>query len=273
MTLAAEDFRGRYGPTALILGGSEGIGAAFADQLAAFGLDLQLVARRAAPLEQSAQRLRSAHGVRVDTHVLDLSAPAAGAAAGELASRHPIGLLICNAGATHGAGYFLEEPLEKALAVTRLNCLTTLACAHAALGPMRARGRGGLLVVSSMSGLGGSGLIAAYAAAKAFVIALCEGLHAELEPAGVDVLCAVAGLTDTPAMRDSGLCYESAAAAGFTAMPPAEFVRGALAQLGQLDVWYAPGAAAAQALRSLPRATVTDSMTRATAALYNRPLR
>ncbi|HTC16249.1 MAG TPA: SDR family NAD(P)-dependent oxidoreductase [Steroidobacteraceae bacterium] len=273
MSVATQTFRARYGPSALILGGSEGIGRAFAAQLAARGLDLLLIARRSEALQQAAAELQAAHGVRVSTLALDLSAGGAGARARELTAAHEIGLLICNAGATHGAGQFLDEPLEQALALAQLNCLTTLGFAHAALGAMRARGRGGMIAMSSMSGLGGSGYIAAYAAAKSFLMTLCEGLHAELAPAGVDVLCAVAGLTDTPAMRRSGLSFSAAAAAGFAAMDAAAVARGALEQLGRAALWYAPGDAAAQALRALPRAVVTESMTQAAAALYNLPRR
>jgi short-subunit dehydrogenase len=273
MAASSQDFRGKYGPTALILGGSEGIGRQFAAQLAALGLDLVLVARREAPLEAAAAELRAAHGVRVTTRAADLAAPDVGALARSLLSAHEVGLLVCNAGATHGVGMFVDEPLDKALALARLNCLAPLAFAHEALARMRPRGKGGMIVVSSMSGLSGSGLIATYAASKAFEIALCEGLNWELSRAGVDVLCAVAGLTDTPAMRRSGLSYAAAAAAGFTAMDAAEVARGALAHLGRGAIWYAPGAPAAAAMRAMPREALTASMTQAAAALYNVALR
>jgi uncharacterized protein len=273
MNLSPESFRARYGPTALILGGSEGIGREFATQLAAAGLELVLIARRPGPLAQAAAELTAAYGVRVTTCGLDLTSAAAGAALSRLLEQHETGLVVCNAGATHGVGLFLERPLEHALALTRLNCLTPLSCLHPALAHMRARGRGGAIVMSSMSGLGGSGYLATYAAAKAFVIALCEGLHWELAPAGVDVLCAVAGLTDTPAMRASGLSYPAAAAAGFVAMDAAQVARGALAALGHASVWYAVGAEAAAGLRALPREQLMLAMTQAAAALYNLPPR
>ena len=264
-------FRDRYGPTALVLGGSEGIGRELAGQLAALGLDLVLVARRMGPLEAAAQDIRAAHGVRVVTESMDLAAADVQGVAERLLAAHEVGLVVCNAGATHGVGRFVDEPLAKALALARLNCLTPLTFAHPALVAMRARGRGGLIIVSSMSGLAGSALIATYAAGKAFEIALCEGLHAELASAGVDVLCAVAGLTDTPAMRRSGLSFTAAAAAGFVAMSAAEVARGALEQLGRRPVWYAPGDAAAAAMRALTREQLAESMTRSTAGLYDFP--
>jgi len=175
---------------------------------------------------------------------------------------------VCNAGATHGVGAFLDEPLEKALNLVRLNCLTPVSVAHLALARRRGRGAG-LIIVSSMSALCGSGYVAAYAAAKAFEIALCEGLHWELSREGIDVLCAVAGLTDTPAMRRSGLSFTAAAAKGFEPMSASDVARGALAQLGEAGVWYALGEAAVGALRALPRPQLTAAMSEASAALYN----
>jgi short-subunit dehydrogenase len=258
----------KYAPAALVLGGSEGIGREFAEQLAAAGLDLVLVARSRAPLEAAAGQIRAAHAVRVTSYVRDLAGAELESFADELLATHDVGLVICNAGATHGVGPFLDAPLGKALHLVRLNCLAPLIFAHKTLTRRRARGAG-LIMVSSMSGLCGSGLVATYAAAKAFEIALCEGLHWELGREGLDVLCAVAGLTDTPAMRRSGLSFSAAAAKGYVAMNAADVARGALEQLGHTALWYAVGEAAALALRQMPRAQLTGVMSEASAALYN----
>lgn len=264
---ASNEFALRYGPAALVIGGSEGIGRAFAASLAGRGLDLVLVARRAAPLAQAADELRTAYGIAVTTYARDITAPGIERFAAELCAAHDIGLVVCNAGATHGVGWFLDQPLDKALQLVRLNCLAPVTLAHVALARRRGRA-GGLIMVSSMSGLCGSGLVATYAAAKAFEITLCEGLHWELAREGLDVLCAVAGLTDTPAMRASGLSFEAAAAGGFTAMEPAAVADGALAHLGRVPVWYAVGEGPVTAMRALPRAQLTQSMSAASAALY-----
>jgi uncharacterized protein len=260
-----------YGPSALVLGGSEGIGRAFADALAGAGLDLVLVARNAAPLAAAAAQIRATYAVQVSTWVHDLSAPGLGEFADQVLAAHDPGLIICNAGATHGVGRFLDEPLEKALALVRLNCLAPVTFAYKSLARRRGR-RGALILVSSMSGLCGSGLVATYAAAKAFEIALCEGLHWELAPQGLDVLCAVAGLTDTPAMRRSGLSFSAAAARGYHAQPASVVARGALAQLGSAAVWYAVGEAVAQGMRQMPRPQLTVALSEASAAMYQVPL-
>jgi short-subunit dehydrogenase len=264
----------KYGPVALVLGGSEGIGRKFADEIAKAGLDLVLVARNRAPLEAAAAEIRAAQQVRVTVLERDLAAPGLEAFIDGLLAEHDIGLAVCNAGATHGVGHFLDGDLARAQSLVQLNCNTPLIIAHKVLGARRAGGRtAGLIVVSSMSGVCGSGLVAAYAAAKSFQIALCEGLHWELAGAGIDVLCAVAGLTDTPAMRRSGVSFTAAAAAGYLAMDAAQVARGALEQLGRSAVWYAVGQQTADAMRAMPRAQLTQAMSAGSAALFQVPAR
>lgn len=266
----AQDFRRRYGPRALILGGSEGIGASFAERLAAMGFDLTLAARRKAVLEETAAALRARHPVDVATEVIDLTAPDVAARAGEIIAAGDFGLVVYNAGATHGAGLFLDRPLEAALDLVALNCAGPVAFAHHALRPMRERGRGGLILLSSMSAMAGSGYVATYAASKSFEMILAEGLHWEMARAGVDVLCAVASLTDTPAMVRSGLRLD--ADPDYVAMDPAAVADGALAHLGQQAVWFAAGEEAERALRAAPRLALSDQMSRASARLYGIPV-
>ncbi len=260
------DFLNRYGPRALILGGSEGIGASFADQLAAGGFDLTLVARTVSRLEATAATIRARHGVSVRVQAMDLCSRDSVQGAGEIIASDTFGLVIYNAGATHGAGLFLDQPLQKALDLVALNCTGPLAFAHHALGPMRARGRGGLILVSSMSGMAGAGYVAAYAASKSFEIILAEGLHWEMARRGVDVMCAVATLTDTPAMERSGMIVD--ADPNFTAMDSATVAAGALANLGRIPVWFAAGTEAEVAIRSAPRLALSDQMSRTSAKLY-----
>lgn len=259
-------FLERYGPAALILGGSEGIGAAFADRLAAQGFQLTLVSRSAAKLDVVASELRARHGANVTTHELDLTSPEAIDRAGEIIGNAEFGLVIYNAGAAHGVGLFLDHPLQRALDLVALNCTTTTAFAHHALAPMRERRKGGLIIVSSMSGLVGAGYVAAYAASKSFETTLCEGLHWELARDGVDVMCAVASLTDTPAMARSGMIMD--ADANYIPMTSDEVARGALANLGAKAVWFAAGDEAATAIRSAPRDTMSDAMSRTSAKLW-----
>lgn len=264
--MSDQDFLKRYGPRALILGGSEGIGASFAEILAAKGLGITLAARSKGALEETAAKLRAAHKVDVRTHTLDLTGPDVAKAADEILAGGEYGLVVYNAGATHGVGLFLDQPVEKALNLVRLNCDGPLIFAHRFLTPMRTRGRGGYIVLSSMSAMSGAGYVATYSGVKSFEINLAEGLNWELKKHNVDVLCAVAGLTDTPAMARSGMIIDGAA--GFTPMKSEDVASGALEALGKGPVWFAPGSDAAAAMRAAPRDQLIESMSQASAALW-----
>lgn len=74
-------------------------------------------------------------------------------------------------------------------------------CCHRYAGPMKARGRGGVILVNSGACYGGASFVATYSATKAFTLCFGEGLWAELRPHGVDVLNLVLGRTDTPELR------------------------------------------------------------------------
>ncbi len=252
------DFAQRYGPRALILGGSEGIGAAFADHLAASGLDLTLVARSPGPLNAAAEELRGRYGVAVDAHALDLTASDLARSAADLLSRDEFGLVIYNAGATHGVGLFLDKPMDHALNLIRLNCDGPAIFSHLALSAMRK------ILVSSMSAMVGSGYVAAYAAAKSFGVVLAEGLNWELRQDGVDVMCAVASLTDTPAMQRSGMVTDG----DLKPMSADEVAVGALRHLGAGPVWYAVGEQAIEAMRSVPRPALTENASAISARLW-----
>jgi len=86
----------RYGNWALIAGASEGIGAAFARELAVAGFSLVLIARRAAPLEALASEL-TALGREVEVHALDLATPELERDLRAIAAAHPIGVVVWNA--------------------------------------------------------------------------------------------------------------------------------------------------------------------------------
>lgn len=198
----SSQFASRYGPWALVAGASEGTGASFARQLAEKGLNLILVARREGPLEQLAQELRSGHGVECVTASIDLAGEDAATRLLETAGAREVGLLILNAGADPNGSMFLDNAIANWDALATRNVMTTMRALHAFGGPMRQRGRGGMIVVGSGACYAGLPGIGVYAASKAFDLVLCEALWAELEPHGVDVLSYVIGRTDTPAHRE-----------------------------------------------------------------------
>lgn len=197
MSQKKNGFLDRYGPWALVAGGSEGLGAAFADLLAEKGLNLLLVARRPGPLEETATRLRSRHAVQVRTASIDLSRPGFLELVENAAAGLDVGLLVCDAAHSHTGG-FLSADLETYNRVLDTNCRAPLALIHRFGGMMAGRGRGGIIVMSSLSAFWGSPYVAVYGATKAFLLNLSEALGKELGARGVDVTVCTAGPVLTP---------------------------------------------------------------------------
>lgn len=197
MRRSTEQLAARYGEWALIAGASEGIGRAFASDLAAAGLNVILVARRSGPLEELASELRREHGVKVAVAAVDLAAEDVVERIQEVTGEVSIGLVVYNA-CFSKIGEFLETDLESKLLTLDVNCRGPIRLLQAYLPPMVARGRGGVVLMSSMAGFQGGAMVPTYAASKAFDTVLGESLWAELRPRGVDVLVCVAGATSTP---------------------------------------------------------------------------
>jgi short-subunit dehydrogenase len=249
-------FTQRYGPWALIAGASEGIGAAFARALADRGLDLVLVARRPEPLAA----LAAALPVRTVTVAADLATPAGLAAVVAATTAYEVGLVVANA-AYAPSGPFVDADRSDLQRVLDLNCGALVHLAHHYLPSMAARRRGGLIVMSSASGMQGNPLLSAYAASKAFGAVLAEGLWWELRGSGVDVIACVAGAVSTP-----GLTRASRRDAPGTVTPDA-VAAAALARLGR-GPRVVPGAfmrvSTALIARLVPRTSAIDLMARAT---------
>lgn len=263
----------RYGPWALVVGGSDGIGAAFARALAAGGLNVVLVGRRRPLLAEVAGELRAAHGVQARVAALDAGGP--GGVAGILAAVAGLdcGLLVCNA-ALAPVGPFLALPPAQLDGVLDLNCRLAAHLCHAFGGRLAARGRGGIVLLSSLAGQQGAALVAHYAASKAYLRVLAEGLWAELGPSGVDVLACCPGLVRTPTFARSR--PEPTGRLVPPPMSPEQVVRQALAALGRQPV-VIPGRrnrmAAFVAPRLLPRRPAVALASAITRARYPRESR
>jgi short-subunit dehydrogenase len=190
------DFNQRYGPWAVIAGASEGIGAAFAHALASRGVSLVLVARREEPLAALAGTLP----VPARAVVADLALPAGTQKVFLETQNLDVGLVVANA-ALSPIGPFPSVDPELLRRAVELNCIAALELARHYTPAMVARGRGGLILMSSLAGQQGSPGIAVYAATKAFDAILAEGLWAELRPHGVDVLACLPGAVSTPGLQ------------------------------------------------------------------------
>lgn len=190
-------FRARYGPWALVAGGSIGLGAEWTRQVAARGLDLVVVAEVADPLEPFCEEVAREFGVQVHAVVLDLAEADVLERLTAAVGERGIGLVVYNA-AYSRIGNFLDLTLDEKLRTLDVNCRGALLCAHHFGAEMAARGRGGLILMSSLSCMQGTALVSTYAATKAFDLILAEALWEELRTRGVDVLAVVAGAMRTP---------------------------------------------------------------------------
>jgi uncharacterized protein len=201
VTLTDAEFRARYGPWAVVAGASDGTGEAFARQIAAKGVNVVLVARRKQVLEALGEELERAHGIETRVLTIDLSQDEAAGRMFESVADLDVGLYVSNAGGDTTGKHFVDAPLDVCLALVNRNCRTMMEALHRFGGKMKQRGRGGLLVMSSMGGLCGGPRIALYSATKAFDLVLAEGIWVELKPFGVDVLGVAAPGMDTPTFR------------------------------------------------------------------------
>jgi short-subunit dehydrogenase len=260
------DFRKRYGPWAIIAGGSEGIGAGFARELAARGLDLVLTARKPEPLERLAATIRAEYpGCEVRIVSGDLGTDTGAPGIIESTRDIEIGLLICNAGAAARWKHFVDDSLDYARHLTTLNIDSTMRLVHHFGGAMKARGHGGILLMGSMASTAGAPGFAVYSAAKAFVSTFSEALWYELKPSGVDVLGYIIGSTDTPSVARS---FPGAIGNGADAKATA--IEG-LARLGDGPIaYFGDGAAAVRHMQSLPRAEAIEMIYQGGAA-YREP--
>lgn len=250
------DFAKRYGTMAVIAGGSEGVGAAYAQELARRGLDLLLVARNPEPLAAVADTIGHAcPGCDVVTLTLDLT----GADAADRVVAHTVGrevgLLVYNAGASARSGNFVDGDLDFARRLLALNATTMMTLCHVYGAAMKARGRGGIVTTSSVAALVGTPGQAVYSGAKAFSTLFSEALWHELRPHGVHVLNHLLASTDTPAIARH---YPHMAGQGDD---PAVIVAQALAAIADGPVLRtAMGDMAAAMLAPMSRRDAVDTM-------------
>ncbi|MEZ5925494.1 MAG: SDR family oxidoreductase [Hyphomicrobiaceae bacterium] len=190
---------------AVVTGASEGIGRAFAFELARHGHDLLLIARHAGPLEATAAEVVRATGRQVDTFAVDLTSPdATKQVMEELKARHcQVNILVNNAGVGL-AGKFQKHEAVGLATLADLNVRALTLLTHAVLPGMLDRGRGGVINVASLGGHIPGPNQAAYYASKAYVISLTEALAWEARGRGVQITAVMPGPVNTQFHADMG---------------------------------------------------------------------
>ena len=195
--MPTSEMTSKYGKWGLVTGASSGIGEVFARRLAAEGLSLVLAARRLDRLREMATELEARHGIEVRCLEADLSTEEGASTVEEGCRGRELGLLVHNAGSGF-PGALAECDLEEEKKMLRLNCQTPLQLTRQLLPPMIERGRGGVILVSSLMGFQGVPYMAHYSATKGYLLNLGEALHHECRSTGVDVLVLAPGATKTP---------------------------------------------------------------------------
>ena len=192
--------------TALVTGASSGIGAEFAAQLAAEGMDQVLVARRADRLAALGAELEKKFSVRCHPIAIDLSASDAPRRiyAETEAKGLKIDWLVNNAGfGTNGP--FASLPLEREMEEIQLNVGALVALTRLYVPGMVERRRGQIVNLGSVGSFVPTPYMATYSATKAFILSFSEALAAELSTTGVGVLALCPGATKTEFQEVAGV--------------------------------------------------------------------
>lgn len=246
--------------TALITGASSGIGAAYARMLAAQGLDLILVARSRYKLNVLARALARQHGCRIEVLETDLTRPNPGPSLFRQTRTRKLEVdLLINSAGFGTVGPFHQQDAAREQQQIFLNAAALVDLTRAFLPGMVERGTGGIVNVASLAAMHPLPYMTVYAATKAFVLSFSEGLRAEYQDQGIEVLCVCPGPVDTPFFRSTGSQKLRATVRRGTMLKPERVVLESLRALEAGRGVCIPGytaKAAALSTRILPRTLI-----------------
>ena len=192
---------------ALVTGATSGIGRAFAERLAADGYDLVIAGRRTERLEAFAD---SYPDVKVRVVAADLSTAAGIDVVAEICATEPLTMLVNNAGVAHYMP-LADLPASKAAELVGVKVLAPTMLARAAVAGMQQRGEGTIINVAGMIAFSGPAPHSqmprrvVYAGTLAYLVAMSQTLHAELEGTGVKVQVVCPGVVATEFHQRQGM--------------------------------------------------------------------
>ncbi len=221
---------GLNGKTALVCAASKGLGRGCAEALAAEGVDLVILARRAAPLEEAAEAIRRRFGVKVTTVVCDITTAEGRAEA--LSTCPQPDILVNNAGGPPAGDFrnFTDDDWHRALDA---NMLTPIALIRATIDGMISRGFGRVINITSAAVKAPIGVLGLSNGARAGLTGFVAGLARQVAPHGVTINNLLPGLfaTDRLAVvtraqaEASGLGVEEVTARQLQGIPCGRFGR------------------------------------------------
>lgn len=240
--------------TALVTGGSSGIGEAFARELARKNYDLVLVARSQDKLEKLAGELTNSHEIGAEVIVRDLTENAAGQKVFDAvrAKGITVDVLINNAG-FGDYGTFSDRPLDKQLSIVQLNITAVVELTGLFLPPMQQRRSGAIVNISSIAGFQPIPYMSVYAASKAFILNFSEALWAENKNLGVNVLVSCPGPTKSQFYDRADFPQDATGLNGATVASAEKVVEETLKALEKKQSTVVAGGFANQIIANLPR--------------------
>ena len=229
--------------TAVVTGASSGIGAVYADRLAARGYDLILVARRADRLNALAGRLSTAYGTKVQVLAADLAKESDLADVEAVLRRdESVRILVNNAGVARFSP-FAQSSVDDTASQIALNITALTRLAHAVLPGLLARNEGAVINIASVLAVQALPISAVYSATKAYVLQFSRGLQGELAATGVKVQAVLPAATETEIWTEDVSGIGLSALAKDTVMRVDDLVDAALAGLdqGEAVTWPSVG--------------------------------
>lgn len=187
-----ERLKNAYGDWALVTGASSGIGMALSELIASCNINVILCSRSQERLNTQASHLRKAYGIDTRVIALDLSEAESVDALIQQTQGITISLFVASAG-FGTSGKFLQSSIHEEVNMLRLNCEAVLRLTHYFTQHMVQRKKGGIILLSSIVAFQGVPYAAHYAATKAYVQSLAEGIQQEIKGLGVDILAAIPG--------------------------------------------------------------------------------
>ena len=185
-------FKEKYGQWALVTGASSGIGEAFCLHLATLGLNIILVGRNKRKLYAQSEKLEEEYQIVTEIILADLNDISQVQNLIHDLRRIPIGLFVGSAG--YGtSGLFHQSHLQQEMGMLNVNSMALMMLTHHFTKAFVNQKRGGIILMGSIVGFQGTPFSSHYAATKAYVQSLAEGLYHELKPMGVDILAAAPG--------------------------------------------------------------------------------
>ncbi|MBN1329974.1 MAG: SDR family NAD(P)-dependent oxidoreductase [Candidatus Heimdallarchaeota archaeon] len=239
MSSISNDIKNDFGPWALIAGASEGLGAAYAREIASKGINVILLARQKDLLEELSKEIKSKYQVETKMLQMDLASPDILEKITFETKNLEIGLLVYNA-AVSLIGAFHNFDIEHHIKTIEVNCKAPMLLTHYFGKKMKERGSGGIILMSSLAGLQGNPIHAHYSATRGYTMNLAEALWFEMKKYGVKVMACVAGATKTPNYVNSK--PKKAGMIDPKPMEPRKVAEGALKSLWKNKPYHIPGA-------------------------------